>query len=145
MAQDAHQVETGRAPSGRHAGPAPSEAPAEATASHPAAAIDPRIDREDQEALLQPLVRPTQESEGELGFARSLTQHVVDSWNHSAAEEALHDWPEAQTPPSAAPDTEAYRFEDSSAPPLFPRATYFPPAADEPWPDSRAALYDHPA
>lgn len=147
MSQDAHQVETARAPSGGHDTSASSDDPAEDTAGDPGAAIDPRIHREDQEALLRPVVRPTQEQEGELGFARSLTQHVLDSWNHAAAEEAHHDWPEAQTPSAAAPDTEPYRFEDSSAPPLFPRATYFPPDADlgsEPWPDSRAALYDHP-
>ncbi|MBO0594697.1 threonine/serine exporter family protein [Nesterenkonia sp. E16_7] len=146
MSQDASQVGSVGSASDGDAAQVPAEESDEDAASPPADAIDPRIDREDRETLLRPLVRPTQEIEDEQGFARTLTQHVVDSWNHAAAEEAHHDWPEAQSPPEAAPDTESYRFEDLSAPPLFPSARYFPPDADlgsEPWPDSRAALYDH--
>ncbi|NYJ15749.1 threonine/serine exporter family protein [Nesterenkonia sandarakina] len=91
------------------------------------AAIDPRIDRQDQAALPRPIVRPAEEPETELSFTQSLTQHVVDSWNHSAAEEAHLDWPESRQDQDSAPDREPYRFEDSSAPPLFPTGTYFPP------------------
>lgn len=148
MSQDASQVGSARNVSGHGVAQAPSDESNEDAESPPADAIDPRIDREDRETLLRPLVRPAQEIEDEQGFARTLTQHVVDSWNHAAAEEAHHDWPEAQSPPEAAPDTESYRFEDLSAPPLFPSARYFPPDADlgsESWPDSRTALYDHSA
>lgn len=106
-------------------------------------AIDPRIDRDEHEAILSPVVRPAEEPEEEVGFARSLTQQVRDSWNHSAAEETLHDWPETQAESASSHDAEAYRFEDSSARPLFPTATYFPPDAGPesgPSPESASSL-----
>ncbi|GAA1147026.1 threonine/serine ThrE exporter family protein [Nesterenkonia lutea] len=105
------------------------------------AAIDPRIDPSDHEAVLLPVVHPAEEPEETGSFAQHLTRHVIDSWNHSAAEETHHDLPETNEPTSFhAP--EPYRFEDSSAPPTFPTSTYFPSDAlhgTEQWPDSQAA------
>lgn len=133
LPQDSRQAETELAPSSPDAA---HQASAE-DADHAAAAIDPRIHREDQEAILLPVVRPADDGEEEeLGFARTLTQHVIDSWNHSAAEETQHDWPDAVDESAATHPPETYRFEDASAPPLFPTATYFPPDAAEgsgPW------------
>ncbi|MGJ9372809.1 threonine/serine exporter family protein [Nesterenkonia sp. CF4.4] len=102
-------------------------------------AIDPRIDRDEHEALLRPIVRPAEEPEDDVGFARSLTLHVLDSWHHSAAEETLHDWPEAVHDPEVQGSPESYRFEDLTSAPQFPTTTYFPPDAGggaRPWSES---------
>ena len=110
-------------------------------------AIDPRIDRDEHEALLRPIVRPAEEPEDDVGFARSLTQHVLDSWHHSAAEETLHDWPEAVHDPEVQGSPESYRFEDLTSAPQFPTTTYFPPDAgggSRPWSESPSdPLSDH--
>ncbi|WP_218221910.1 threonine/serine exporter ThrE family protein [Nesterenkonia sp. Act20] len=134
LPQDSRQSETEIAPSGHDGAHQPS---AEET-DHAAAAIDPRIHPEDQEAILLPVVRPAEDSEEEVGFARTLTQHVIDSWNQSAAEETQHDWPDAEVESASTDPPETYRFEDASEPPLFPTATYFPPdATTEDWSTKR--------
>lgn len=134
LPQDSRQSETELAPSS----PGLAHQLSAEEREHGSGAIDPRIHREDQEAILLPVVRPAEGAEEEIGFARTFTQHVIDSWNQSAAEETQHDWPEAGDESAETHPPETYRFEDASAPPLFPTATYFPPdAAAGPWTSSQ--------
>ncbi len=102
--------------------------------------IDPLIDQRDHESVLQPVVRPAEESEDTGGFTRHLAQHVIDSWNHSAAEETHADWPEAEIAEDPPHGSASYRFEDSSSAPVFPTSTFFPPdvrRGGEGWSDAQ--------
>lgn len=89
------------------------------------AIIDPLIDPVEDESMLRPVVRPAEALEDTGGFARHLAQHVIDSWNHSAAEETQVDWPQPETGAETPHAPAAYRFEDLSSAPVFPTSTFF--------------------